>query len=106
MAAVLDPQPIVAGLRGLFCRDAGREASWELSFMAAIPRGGGPGLQSGNGELPCPYGTSDSPAMGGLCRKNDRSVTQATHNQPIPWRYKVLRLRLFLTRRSALPAGR
>lgn len=26
MAAVLDPQPIVAGLRGLFCRDAGREA--------------------------------------------------------------------------------
>ena len=26
MAAVLDPQPIVAGLRGLFCRDAGRQA--------------------------------------------------------------------------------
>lgn len=26
MGAVLDPQPIVAGLRGLFCRDAGRPA--------------------------------------------------------------------------------
>lgn len=24
--AVLDPQPIVAGLRGLFCKDAGRQA--------------------------------------------------------------------------------
>ena len=25
MAPVLDPQPILAGLRGLFCRDAGRQ---------------------------------------------------------------------------------
>jgi GAF domain-containing protein len=25
MTAVLDPQPIVAGLRGLFCREAGRQ---------------------------------------------------------------------------------
>ncbi len=26
MAAILDPQPILAGLRGLFCKDAGRQA--------------------------------------------------------------------------------
>ncbi|MDX2120802.1 MAG: GAF domain-containing protein [Gemmatimonadota bacterium] len=26
MTVVLDPQPIIAGLRGLFCRDAGRQA--------------------------------------------------------------------------------
>jgi L-methionine (R)-S-oxide reductase len=26
MPAVLDPQPIVSGLRGLFCRDGGRQA--------------------------------------------------------------------------------
>jgi GAF domain-containing protein len=40
MAAVLDPQPIVAGLRGLFCRDAGRGSL--LQFAADRIRGAGP----------------------------------------------------------------
>jgi len=40
MAAVLEPQPIVAGLRGLFCRDAGRAAL--LQFAADRIRAAGP----------------------------------------------------------------
>ena len=40
MAAVLDPQPIVAGLRGLFCRDAGRAEL--LRFAADRIRAAGP----------------------------------------------------------------
>ena len=40
MAAVLDPQPIVAGLRGVFCRDAGRAAL--LQFAADRIRAAGP----------------------------------------------------------------
>jgi L-methionine (R)-S-oxide reductase len=38
--AVLDPQPVVAGLRGLFCRDAGRQAL--LQFAADRLRAAGP----------------------------------------------------------------
>lgn len=38
--AVLDPQPIVAGLRGLFCRDAGRTAL--LQYAADRIRAAGP----------------------------------------------------------------
>jgi GAF domain-containing protein len=39
MAAVLDPLPVVAGLRGLFCRDAGRAAL--LKFAAERIRAAG-----------------------------------------------------------------
>ncbi|HXG43341.1 MAG TPA: GAF domain-containing protein [Gemmatimonadales bacterium] len=38
--AVLDPQPIAAGLRGLFCRDAGRAAL--LQYAADRIRAAGP----------------------------------------------------------------
>ena len=40
MTAVLEPQPILAGLRGLFCRDAGRETL--LHYAAEKIRGAGP----------------------------------------------------------------
>jgi len=40
MAAVLDPQPIVAGLRGLFCRNTGRAEL--LQFAADRIRAAGP----------------------------------------------------------------
>ncbi len=40
MPAVLEPQPIVAGLRGLFCRDAGREEL--LAYAAERIRASGP----------------------------------------------------------------
>ena len=40
MPAVLDPQPILAGLRGLFCRDAGRQAL--LQHAADRIRAAGP----------------------------------------------------------------
>ena len=40
MAAILDPLPIVAGLRGLFCKDAGRAAL--LQYTADRIRAAGP----------------------------------------------------------------
>jgi len=40
MASVLDPQSILAGLRGLFCRDAGRAAL--LQYAAERIRAAGP----------------------------------------------------------------
>jgi GAF domain-containing protein len=40
MNPVLDPHPIVAGLRGLYCRDVGREAL--LRFAAERIRAAGP----------------------------------------------------------------
>jgi GAF domain-containing protein len=40
MAARLDPQPILAGLRGLFCREAGRPAL--LQYAAERIRAAGP----------------------------------------------------------------
>jgi L-methionine (R)-S-oxide reductase len=40
MAPVLDPQPILAGLRGLFCRDAGRETL--LHYAAERIQAAGP----------------------------------------------------------------
>jgi GAF domain-containing protein len=40
MTAVLEPQPILAGLRGLFCRDASREAL--LHYAAEKIRMAGP----------------------------------------------------------------
>lgn len=40
MAAVLEAQPIVAGLRGLFCRDAGRQPM--LQYAADRIRAAGP----------------------------------------------------------------
>ncbi len=40
MTAVLDPLPIVAGLRGLFCRDAGREGL--LRYAAEKIQAAGP----------------------------------------------------------------
>jgi putative methionine-R-sulfoxide reductase with GAF domain len=40
MGTVLDPQPIVAGLRGLFCKDAGRSAL--LRYAAEKIQAAGP----------------------------------------------------------------
>ncbi len=40
MAARLDPQPILAGLRGLFCREAGRQSL--LQYAAERIRAAGP----------------------------------------------------------------
>lgn len=44
MAARLDPQPILAGLRGLFCREAGRQAL--LQYAAERIRAVGPPFTS------------------------------------------------------------